>query len=521
MIKLSSYRLLALMCFLLSIGIVSCDKNDANNSGKVELFSFGPTGAKHGDTLRFIGVNLNKVSSIEFTGGAAAAVNQSDFKKQSSDLILVIVPQAAEKGYVTLKTPDGDIKTKTQLNLNVITTISSITAQARPGENITITGTYLNWVDRVTFNKDKLVQTFVSKSITQLVIKVPDDAQTGPLIIHYTGTDSAEVQTKDTLKVVLPVATSFAPNPVKHQTNVTITGTNLDLAKKVYFTGVTAAVTTFVSQTATQLVIKVPAGTKKGKVTLEAASGVQTVSNVDLDVVLPAITATTGMTPNPIDPGANLTINGTNLDLVTSITFENAPAVTSFVSQTATQIVVTVPMGVLEGKLTLGVLNSTVTVQSPDVLKINGSVPPPTIALPFYNDAVTSNWNGWIGGGWGGAKDLNNTSPVREGTKSVKIDYVGGWGSPLQLGGASINLSSYTTFKISVYGGPGSNGKTVSIAFNQTNNKYNISVVEGKWTDYAIPISTLTSSSTLTEIWVQEFNGVGGYSIYVDVFGLN
>ena len=520
MIKLSSSRLLALLSFILSIGIVSCDKNDDVNSGKVELFSFGPTGAKPGDTLRFIGVNLSKVTSIQFTGGTGATVNQTDFKKQASDLILLIVPQAAEKGYVTLKTPDGDIKTKTILNLNVSTAfaISSITAQARPGENVTITGNYLNWVDRITFNKDKLVQTFVSKTMTQLVVKVPDDAQTGPLIVHYGGTDSADVQTKDTLKVTLPLATSFSPNPVKHQTNVTINGTNLDLVKKIYFTNVSTAVTTFVSQSATQLVVKVPAATKKGKVTLEAASGVQTISSVDLDVVLPSIAT---MTPNPIDPGTDLTITGTNLDLVTSITFENKPAVTTFVSQSATQIVVTTPMGILRGKVTLGVLNSTVTVQSTDVLEINGSVPPPTIAFPIYNDAVTANWNGWIGGGWGGSKDLNNASPVREGSKSVKIDYVGGWGSPLQLGGANINLSSYTTFKISVYGAPGSGGKTVSIAFNQVNNKYNITIVEGVWTDYAIPISTLTSGSTLSEIWVQEFTGSGGYSIYVDALGLN
>src|SRR5258705_2253493 len=103
MIKLFSSRLLVLICFILSIGILtSCDKNDGEvKSDKVQLFSFGPTGAKHGDTLRFIGVNLTKVTSIQFTG-TNATVNQADFKQQTSELIRLIVPQAAEKGYVTL-----------------------------------------------------------------------------------------------------------------------------------------------------------------------------------------------------------------------------------------------------------------------------------------------------------------------------------------------------------------------------------------------------------------------------------
>ena len=91
----------------------------------------------------------------------------------------------------------------------------------------------------------------------------------------------------------------------------------------------------------------------------------------------------------------------------------------------------------------------------------------------------------------------------------------------MQIGGANINLSGYTTFKISIYGAPGSNGKTVTIAFNSVNGKYNLNVVEGKWTDYAIPVSTLTSDATLKEIWVQEFSGTGGFSIYVDDMGLN
>ena len=520
MIKLSYTRLLAFTCLISSIlFFTACKKDDDVKSDKIELLSFGPTGARHGDTIRFFGNNLNKVTAIHFTG-TNAVVEQKDFKQQTIELILVVVPPAAEKGYVTLKTPQGDIVSKTQFNLDVATTITSITPQARPGENITITGNFLNWVNKVTFARDKVVTTFVSKALNQLVVKVPDDAQTGPLILSYQGTDSGDVLT-DTLRVTLPLITGMSPNPIKHADNLTITGTNLDLARKVIFAGVTTPVTTFVSQTATQIVVKVPGATTTGKVILEAASGVQTTSGADLNITLPAITT---MAPNPIDPGTNLTITGTNLNLVTSVTFQNKPAVTSFVSQTPTQIVVTAPAGITRGKVILGVLNSTIAVQSADILDVTGAAPPPTIAFPIYNDAVTTNWtnnSGWIGGGWGGTSDRNNTTPVREGTKSVKIDYVGGYGSPLQLGGANISLTPYTTFKISVYGGTGSAGKTITIGINAVNGLYNINVVAGQWTDYAIPISTLTTGSTLNEIWVQEFSGTGGFTVYVDAIGLN
>jgi hypothetical protein len=101
----------------------------------------------------------------------------------------------------------------------------------------------------------------------------------------------------------------------------------------------------------------------------------------------------------------------------------------------------------------------------------------------------------------------------------VRINYDGGWGSPLQLGGASVDISSYTTFKISVYGAAGSGGKKINIGINKAD-KYTITVVEGVWTDYAIPLSTLTSDP-LNEIWVKEYNGTGGFTIYVDAMGLN
>ena len=516
MIKLFSSRLLVLICFILSIGILtSCDKNDGEvKSDKVQLFSFGPTGAKHGDTLRFIGVNLTKVTSIQFTG-TNATVNQADFKQQTTELIRLIVPQAAEKGYVTLKTAEGDIVTKTQFNLDVLTTVTSITAQARPGQNVTITGTYLNWVDRVTFNRDKVVVTFVSKAMNQLVVKVPDDAETGPLVLHYGGTDSAYVQTADTLKVTLPVSTGLSPNPIKHQTNLAITGTDLDLARQILFTGVSTPVTTYVSQSATQIVVKVPAGTKKGKVTLVAASGVQSVSTTDLDVLLPVITT---MAPNPVDPNSNLTITGTNLDLVTSVSFVGALApVTSFVSQSATQIVVTVPTGVLRGKITLAVLNSTLIVQSTDDLQINGGLPP-LADFPFaiYTDALQNTFQDWS---YTNTHDFNSTANVRQGTKSIKSVYApGGYQGTTFHAGTAASTTGYTILEFSVFGETGTGGKKLNVVINGNyGSPPQVTIVEGAWTTFSLPFSTLGSPATIGEIVLQSA-GWGG-TIHIDHVG--
>jgi len=514
MIKLFSFRQFVLMGFILSIGaLTSCDKDDDTvNSGKVQLHSFGPTGARHGDTLRFIGVNLHNVTAIQFTG-TNATVNQGDFKKQTSELILLIVPEAAEKGYVTLKTPDGDIVSKTQFNISVLTTVTSITDHARPGENITITGNYLNWVDRVTFSRDKVTQNFVSKSINQLVVTVPVDAETGPLILHFGGTDSSDVQTTDTLKVTLPVATGLSPNPIKHQTNLTITGTDLDLAKKVIFTGVSSPVTVFESQSASQLVVKVPAGTKKGRVTLEAASGVQTVSGSDLDVILPSIAT---MSPNPIDPGADLTITGTDLDLVTEISFVGViNPVTGFVSQSTTQIVVTVPMGVLKGKITLSVLNSTLTVQSANDLEITGGLPP-LADFPFaiYTDGLQNGFQNWS---WA-TNDFNSTANVRQGTKSIKATY-NAWEGITFHNDNGPATNSYTRLEFSMFGEAGTAGKVMNVVINGAwGTPATVTVMEGEWKTYSLDISSLPSPNPLNEIVLQ----TAGWSgvVHIDHVGL-
>lgn len=599
----STIKLILALSLLVVAGTwISCDKDDDetdSKSAKTELISFGPTGAQHGDTIRFFGNNLDKVTEVDFTGGSK--VMQNEFKKQAKEEILLVVPDLAQEGFVTLKSPTGDIISKTRFNLDVLPVITSITGQIRPGENITIKGKFLDWVSGVTFARDKPATTIVSQKIDELVVKVPMDAQTGPLILFYGGTKSSQLETTDTVKVTLPAITSMTPNPVFHDANLTIAGTNLDLVNKITFNSVGTAVTSFVSQSATQIVVKVPGGARKGKLTLTVPSGVTVQSAQDLDVVLPVVTALapnpilhqtdltitgtnldlankitfagsttavtsfvsqspnqivvkvpawatkgklvlgvtsggtnessmeldmifpsiTSISPNPVDPLADLTITGTNLNLATSVAFTGiGTPVTTFVSQTPTQIVVKVPTGVLKGKVKLNVLNSTVQAESADPLGIIGGLPDlPDFPFAIYTDALQNTFQDWS---YTTVHDFNSSAYVRQGSKSIKAEYApSGYTGVTFHAGTPASTTGYTKLEFSVFGEAGTDGKKLNVVCNGNySTPPQVEIAEGEWTTFTIDISTLKTPTpaTIEEIVLQSA-GWGG-TIHIDHVGL-
>ncbi len=423
-------KLFPLICLMATAGfLTSCESND-EKSDQVELLSFGPSGVQHGEEISFIGNNLDQVDTIELPG---VTLLKSAFVEQTSEVIVVVVPMETEEGFVTLKSRNGNIVSKTILSFEVPVTIETITAEAKPGSTITITGDFMNWVTEVTFAEGLVVSEFVSQSLNELVVTVPMEAQTGSVLLSTGGTEPLFIETEEELVVTLPTVTALAPNPVARGAELTITGTDLDLVSGILFKGLTVPVTEFVSATETEIKVVVPEEANQGKISLVTFSQLQ--------------------------------------------------------------------------------------VESPDALSLVGALPPlAALNVAFYVDALQNGWQKW--GGWGGgSSDIANADNVRDGTASIKVVFAADWGGPLQLGGGNSSTSGRTELAFSIFGGPGTNGQQLNvIAKGGSTEEKIVTMVEGEWTEFKIPLSDFGNPASITEFIFQSRGWAG--TIYVDHIGL-
>lgn len=377
-----------------------------------------------------------------------------------------------------------------------------------PGVSVLVKGENLKSVTAVKFGTvDAASFDLASVTDTSLLVQVPAmDSGKVFVQVYY---DGGAGYNAAPFKVLLkPEISSILPSTGFPGDQVTINGVNLDIVSEVKFGDVAAASFT---ATKTKILVNIPATAAGGDqlITITAAStgGVATTPfNVN---IAPQVFS---ISPASAVPGDIITVTGARFTGASSVKLGTTPVTYTVVS--ATELTFTVPAGASSGTVTVTTPDGSATSSNALTILVAG------LAFPIYDEALSGNWNGWLGGGWGGNKDLANTSPVHNGSFSCKIDYAGGWGSPLQLGGANIPFGSYTTFKISIYGGPGTTGKKIKIVFNESGGYELVLGTEGQWNDYAISISNITSASSLTAIWLQEFTGTD-YTIYVDDMGLN
>ncbi len=218
-------------------------------------------------------------------------------------------------------------------------TISSFTASAGVGGQVTINGTNLSNASSVSFNGHS-TSTFVQNSATKIIVTVPASAQTGPIKI-VTANGSVTSTTNFTLNPnPAPSITSLTvPSPVLTH-NVTIKGTNLLNTSSVTLNGL---LLTIVSKTAKAVVVTIPATAVTGYLVVTTPSGTAT-SNAVVSVPAPVISS---LSVAKQHVGKTVTIHGTTFIGVNKVTL-NGVNIASF-TKTATAITFTVPAGSTTG----------------------------------------------------------------------------------------------------------------------------------------------------------------------------
>lgn len=175
--------------------------------------------------------------------------------------------------------------------------VTGVSPQGGPlagGAIITITGINLGNPTAVLFGTTT-VTTFVSNSSSQLVVVEPAGATgTVDVTVQTVGGNSAQTSADRFTYVVAPIVTGVNPSSGRLAGGnlVTITGTNLNNATAVQFG--TLVVTSFVSNTANQIVVASPRNTKGGvvDVTVVTAGGTSATSAADQFTYLTSVTYT-------------------------------------------------------------------------------------------------------------------------------------------------------------------------------------------------------------------------------------
>lgn len=367
---------IAIVAFSAALLLGSCAREQLDTdqfvTEKVALNVYGPQPVVRGGELRFIGSNLEKVTSIEIPG-VPAITDITVVKAGVPSEIRITVPKdGPEPGYVVLTASDGTkITTTTQISYSEPISIDSFSpTTALPGETITIKGDYLNLIHEVIFTKNMIVseKEFTAHDRYTIKVVVPEEAQTGVLglgTIDETAIGEMDEAAAEALLKSLNIIETEEELTVKTSTGtvekdsykagetVTITGSDLHLAKAVLLEGATVSEFTV---SGGKLSFVLPATAKDGEVSLEMGSAV-TVPVGSITTVVPTGLAAA---PSPVKNGAELTITGKDLDLVTGVDLQNAGGV-EFTNEG--QIVLTVPEAAQTGDAVLHMENGkTVTV---------------------------------------------------------------------------------------------------------------------------------------------------------------
>jgi hypothetical protein len=332
------------------------DESDFSNELSITISSFdftgfAPSSGTVGDAVVLSGTNFGEdvpsEDKVYFTG--VSDWIEATVTGWAQDEITATVPVGAITGPIRVEI--GGLYDDSSSNYTVLApVISNVSPTSDYAEhnNITITGSRFEaaqGTSTVTFNGVG-TDTYVSWSDTEIVVKVPDDATTGNVVVKVGANSSNGVAF-----TVLPHIDYLDPDSGSVGDVFVVHGTGFGTtqgASTVTLSGVGLTVSGWNNRTITVTVTE----TVSGDVVVTAGG------NASNGVFFNLKPKVTGFTPTRSWVGQSVTINGTGFGAArgtNKVYFHSGVEAASYTSWSATQIVVVIPTGAQTGPITVDV----------------------------------------------------------------------------------------------------------------------------------------------------------------------
>ena len=360
-----------LVVALVGLSLTACSDGDDLSTDQygndISLQSFGPCPVLRGGTLYLYGTNLDQIESVNLPGAdpiTAYEILQSGY---NSKISIQVPAEKCETGQIVLKTKKGGeitsvspITYREDIEITKFFVGSEGTMVGNVGDVVTIKGDYLNLMHGVIFAGSDTIKEaeFVGHDRYTIQVKIPAEARTGVITLTDATKDGTSLETKEELTINTPEATPIKDRNIKAGEILSIKGSSFDQIVSVKFEGATVDAADFKSQSVAEITVAVPAKATDGTFYVVTKSGIEVPVGNIITVVPTQLVAT----PNPVKNGAELTITGKDMDLITGIAFPKA-AESKLNKVETTKVTATVPEDAQEGDITLSLANGkTVTV---------------------------------------------------------------------------------------------------------------------------------------------------------------
>ena len=360
-----------LVVALVGLSLTACSDGDDLSTdqygNEISLQSFGPCPVLRGGTLYLYGTNLDQIESVNLPGADPITAYETLQSGYNSKISIQVPAEKCEPGQIVLKTKKGGeitsvspITYREDIEITKFFVGSEGTMVGNVGDVVTIKGDYLNLMHGVIFAGSDTIKEaeFVGHDRYTIQVKIPAEARTGVITLTDTIKDGTSLETKEELTINTPEATPIKDRNIKAGEILSIKGTSFDQIVSVKFEGATVNAADFKSQSVAEITVAVPAKATDGTFYVVTKSGIEVPVGNIITVVPTQLVAT----PYPVKNGAELTITGKDMDLITGIAFPNAAA-SQLNKVETTKVTATVPEDAQEGDITLSLANGkTVTV---------------------------------------------------------------------------------------------------------------------------------------------------------------